>query len=268
MTKRHSWLYVKLCQHPRKLSLCTLEIYLHGEIISNFKQQVCYVLNQTLGVIHTARFSPTAVCNFVHYTILIGTTNAARGRRHDARVAYGNRANSYKFTLAVGKRPTDLLRTATVKTVLCEKGPYGGGSNATDHKKLISSPAIYLQEQQALVKECVESYVNYTVVEEELNEAKKTGSMDEVFEKYCKKWPEIYACFDNVTLLARSCMDDAEKSLEIVKELQEFMCFKGGDRLAKNTILLTHFKEQNNNFPSYGGKLLLLPMKCLLLKVV
>uniref|UniRef100_V5I8Q2 Hemolymph protein n=1 Tax=Anoplophora glabripennis TaxID=217634 RepID=V5I8Q2_ANOGL len=66
---------------------------------------------------------------------------------------------------------------------------------------------------------------------------KKTGSMDEVFGKYCNKWPSIYACLDNVTLTARSCMDDKEevafnKSLQIVSELQEFMCFKDGDRLA------------------------------------
>lgn len=65
--------------------------------------------------------------------------------------------------------------------------------------------------------------------------------MDEVFGKYCKKWPEIYGCLDNVTATARSCMDNKEeaafnKSLQILSELQEFMCFKDGDRMASKYI--------------------------------
>ncbi|KAJ8931796.1 hypothetical protein NQ314_015252 [Rhamnusium bicolor] len=92
-------------------------------------------------------------------------------------------------------------------------------------------------DQQENVKVCIERYVNFTVVQEELEKAKETGSMDEVFGKYCKKWPSIYKCFDDVTSTARLCMDDNEekafnKSLVILNELQEFMCYKDGDRLA------------------------------------
>lgn len=76
----------------------------------------------------------------------------------------------------------------------------------------------------------------------ELEEAQKTGSMDEVFGKYCNKWPQIYGCFDNATVYMRQCMDRNEeesfnKTLDIIKELKEFMCFKDGDRLASKFIL-------------------------------
>ncbi|KAJ8920154.1 hypothetical protein NQ315_011814 [Exocentrus adspersus] len=120
-----------------------------------------------------------------------------------------------------------LPKQEDVENVLKEKCKKQGAENAVDK----------LKDQQDLVKGCVESHVNYTVVIEELEEAKKTGSMDEVFGKYCKKWPSIYSCFDNVTATARLCMDDKEekafnKSQKILNELQEFMCFKDGDRLA------------------------------------
>lgn len=66
--------------------------------------------------------------------------------------------------------------------------------------------------------------------------------MDEVFAKYCNKWPLIYGCFDNVTFYMRQCMDNQEtesfnKTLGIIKELKEFMCFKDGDRLASKKVL-------------------------------
>lgn len=95
---------------------------------------------------------------------------------------------------------------------------------------------------------CVEKYLNATQVQSELDEAKKTGSMDEVFAKYCNRWPQIYACFDNATIYMRQCMDDKEieafnKTLGIVKELKEFMCFKDGDRLASKRNLFKNISQ-------------------------
>ncbi|VEN62900.1 unnamed protein product [Callosobruchus maculatus] len=94
-----------------------------------------------------------------------------------------------------------------------------------------------LKTEQATAKECMERYINASVVQEELEKAKETGSMDEVFGKYCKRWPDIQACFQNATSFARQCMDIKEqdafnRSLTILQELQEFVCFKDGDRLA------------------------------------
>lgn len=79
--------------------------------------------------------------------------------------------------------------------------------------------------------------MNITKLQEEVEKAKETGSMDEVFGKYCKKYPDVYNCFNNVTDVAMQCMNDAEKdslniTMNIVKELKEFMCFKDGDRIA------------------------------------
>lgn len=81
-----------------------------------------------------------------------------------------------------------------------------------------------------------------TEIQEELEKSKSTGSMDEVFSKYCNKWPDMHGCFDNVTSIARQCMDKREeaalnKTMEILNELQTFMCFKGGDRLASKYLI-------------------------------
>lgn len=73
--------------------------------------------------------------------------------------------------------------------------------------------------------------------------------MDEVFGKYCNKWPAIYACLDNVTATARLCMDSKEekafnKSLQILAELQEFVCLKDGDRMASKSLLKFRLTNQ------------------------
>lgn len=93
--------------------------------------------------------------------------------------------------------------------------------------------------------------MNATQLQEELEEASKTGSMDEVFAKYCSKWPKIYSCFDKATVYMRQCMDKKEedafnKTLEIITELKEFMCFKDGDRLAsKDFVFDKQFEDFN-----------------------
>lgn len=122
---------------------------------------------------------------------------------------------------------TNLPKAEDVENVLREKCKTNGAESAVDE----------LQEQQEKLKICIEQYINFTRVQKELDKAKKTGSMDEVFGKYCKKWPSMYACFDNVTSIARSCMNDNEKkafnkTVDILLELQEFVCFKDGDRIA------------------------------------
>ncbi|KAF7282127.1 hypothetical protein GWI33_003138 [Rhynchophorus ferrugineus] len=94
-----------------------------------------------------------------------------------------------------------------------------------------------INNQTSLIHKCITTHVNVTQIQPELDEAKKTGSMDVVFAKYCKKWPEVYACVENVTLIVRQCLTETEeksfnKTLTIIDELKEFMCFKDGDRLA------------------------------------
>ncbi|XP_057655861.1 27 kDa hemolymph protein-like [Diorhabda carinulata] len=122
---------------------------------------------------------------------------------------------------------TNLPNAEDIEKILKEKCEKNGAPNAVD----------LIKEEQQNIQSCLESYVNVTIVEEELENAKKNGSMDEVFAKYCKKWPDILACLDNTTAIARTCMDEREedafnKTLNIVNDLQNFMCFKDGDRLA------------------------------------
>ncbi|XP_050304701.1 27 kDa glycoprotein-like [Anthonomus grandis grandis] len=119
------------------------------------------------------------------------------------------------------------IDTEKIENALKEKCKNENAEDAVDE----------LKEQQNVVKDCVTQYINGTQINEELEEAKKTGSMDEVFTKYCKKWPDVYSCFNNVTTTVKKCLNEKEetvldKSLKIVQDFQEFMCFKEGDRLA------------------------------------
>lgn len=82
-----------------------------------------------------------------------------------------------------------------------------------------------------------------TVFQEELKEARKTGSMDEVFGKYCAKTPAFKKCVKNLTDTLKQCLDDNEKStmdtvLEVLKRLGEFLCYNDGDRLASKCALI------------------------------
>lgn len=88
-----------------------------------------------------------------------------------------------------------------------------------------------------MLQECIEAQVNVTAVQEELEEAKKTGSMDEVFAKYCKKIPDVMSCVKKVNEAVKECLEDKEKdSLKILSNITEslldFACFKDGDRIA------------------------------------
>lgn len=94
-----------------------------------------------------------------------------------------------------------------------------------------------MQRAKDDLKSCLENQVNATVFQDELEAAKKTGSMDEVFGKYCAKTPTIKACVKNFTDSLGECLDSGEKNtlnttLEVLKKLGEFLCYNDGDRLA------------------------------------
>lgn len=84
---------------------------------------------------------------------------------------------------------------------------------------------------------CIEELVDLDTIKKEIDESKKTGSMDEVFGKYCKKRPEFKKCVDKFLEKLKLCLiDDERKNLEtvlnLIKELGEFACYKDGDRIA------------------------------------
>ena len=101
----------------------------------------------------------------------------------------------------------------------------------------LKTDLFFLQEQQTELQACIEAQLNATEIQAELEESKKTGSMDEVFGKYCQKYPEIYKCITTVTEKVKPCLDPQEqdtmnKTLNVVDEIKEFVCYKDGDRIA------------------------------------
>ncbi|KAK5644383.1 hypothetical protein RI129_005683 [Pyrocoelia pectoralis] len=87
------------------------------------------------------------------------------------------------------------------------------------------------------IQKCVESNFNFTQIEAELTEKRKTGSMDDVFAKYCGKRSIVDDCLKNFTEAVSPCLENVEKSslkllLNITDNLIEFGCYKDGDRIA------------------------------------
>lgn len=76
----------------------------------------------------------------------------------------------------------------------------------------------------------------------ELEEAKKTGSMDEVFGKYCAKRPEAMEKLKDITETFKKCLEpDERKSVDMKLNLTEkmvtFLCEKDGDKIASESLL-------------------------------
>lgn len=99
-----------------------------------------------------------------------------------------------------------------------------------------------LQAAKDEIQECIESNFNFTQIQEELAESRKTGAMEEVFAKYCAKTPIIQNCIKNLTLAVEPCLEEEEKEsltliLNITESLGNFGCYKEGDRIASKYFL-------------------------------
>ncbi|XP_050304835.1 uncharacterized protein LOC126742251 [Anthonomus grandis grandis] len=86
-------------------------------------------------------------------------------------------------------------------------------------------------------RNCLQSKINPEKIKEELEEAKKTGSMDEVFGKYCNKRQEYKNCIMTTVNITKECMEEVEiaaldKTINVIEEVIDFACYKDGDRLA------------------------------------
>lgn len=84
---------------------------------------------------------------------------------------------------------------------------------------------------------CLDSFINTTKLELELNEAKKTGSMDEVFGRYCNKYENISLCYISPLEKSRKWISEQEsknlnESLKTIEKLKDFLCYRDGDRMA------------------------------------
>ena len=107
----------------------------------------------------------------------------------------------------------------------CEKN---GGTEAYENaKKAIINSSI-----------CVSNLFNLTLLNQEIQEARPKGDLDEVFKKYCRKKPTLKKCLLIATRAIEPCLESVEaanqKLIEsIVEKMLNFTCFKEGDRIAR-----------------------------------
>ncbi|XP_055373789.1 27 kDa hemolymph glycoprotein-like [Condylostylus longicornis] len=138
-------------------------------------------------------------------------------------------------------------------------------------KKVSNDPDAFnnIQEGGTKLYECMTHIVNVTKIQEEIEEARPHGRLDEVFNKYCKKRPEAMQCFEEFETTLKPCMDEEEKGhyetlMRIFKSILNFVCYKGGDQIAlfiaeKGPECLNASKEEigkclNNTFGGYIPK--------------
>jgi len=120
--------------------------------------------------------------------------------------------------------PEEVERFERLLREKCEKN---GGSEAYDNSKNAAGNA----------QECVRSLINVTELMAEMEEAKPTGDLDEVFRKYCAKSPLFKDCVMDFVNSTNQCLSDEERGSKklvqnVTEQLLGFVCFKQGDRIA------------------------------------
>ena len=89
---------------------------------------------------------------------------------------------------------------------------------------------------------CLKSLVDINQLNAEMEAAKPTGDLDEVFKKYCAKSPILKQCVLDLTNALEPCLEHLERKnkpivLNITNSLLDFICFKEGDRIACEKLL-------------------------------
>lgn len=76
---------------------------------------------------------------------------------------------------------------------------------------------------------CLESQLNFTELQKDIDGALPVGQVDDVFEKYCVKKSDVQKCFDDYAKMAESHwnVQDEEKNkirINISKKIFDFYC--------------------------------------------
>lgn len=113
------------------------------------------------------------------------------------------------------------------KNLFKEKCTKNGGPNAFDNA----------QRAQVEMGQCLQSLINITELQAEMERYKPTGDLDIVFKNYCNKRSTLRACVSNFTQTVELCLDEKEREnkkivMNITDSLLEFICYKEGDRIA------------------------------------
>ncbi|CAH1644502.1 unnamed protein product [Spodoptera littoralis] len=87
--------------------------------------------------------------------------------------------------------------------------------------------------------DCLKGLVNVETLQNEIEEAKPNGALDEVFKKYCAKTPQLKTCIQNLFDGMSPCLsNEAREKLPVAMngttQLIDFVCFKDGDRIARD----------------------------------
>lgn len=93
------------------------------------------------------------------------------------------------------------------------------------------------EKAQVEMVHCLQSLINITELQAEMEKYKPTGDLDIVFKNYCNKRSVLRACVTNFTNTVEHCLDVKEREnkkivLNITDSLLEFICYKEGDRIA------------------------------------
>lgn len=101
------------------------------------------------------------------------------------------------------------------------------------------SDAAYEQAEQAgyRLTDCLKDLVDFDDLQNEIKEAKPTGDLDTVFNKYCRRRSTAIECVDTFSNDIEVCLDEDERDskrvlVNIVHGLLNFVCHKDGDQIA------------------------------------
>ncbi|XP_014211655.1 27 kDa hemolymph protein-like [Copidosoma floridanum] len=134
----------------------------------------------------------------------------------------------------------EVINTIQLKDLNITQLPIGEAENALRKKceKNANAQAYDTAKQAgAQVFDCMKGLVNVTQLKDEMDKARPTGDLDEVFKKYCEKKPVFKKCLLDFTAAVEPCLDmDEREKKQIVHNITEkilnFVCFKEGNRIA------------------------------------
>lgn len=115
-----------------------------------------------------------------------------------------------------------------IENALKEKCIKAGGSDDS-----------YEQAKQGVkdLANCIKGLVDVDQFRREVEEAKPTGDLDTVFNKYCRKRNTLLECVNTFSNSMDPCLDDDEErhkshGVDVFKNLLNFVCHKDGDQIA------------------------------------
>lgn len=84
---------------------------------------------------------------------------------------------------------------------------------------------------------CIQGLIDIDEFKKEVEEAKPTGDLDTVFNKYCRKRNTLLECVNTFSNVIDPCLEEDERShkghgVDVFKNLLNFVCHKDGDQIA------------------------------------